>query len=57
MPIGDKYFFIPDLERHRGASHVFVFKLDGSDARPQESLQLARRFATAAIDTCVLRVS
>jgi coproporphyrinogen III oxidase len=28
---GDKYFYIPALDRHRGASHMFVAKVDETD--------------------------
>ncbi len=46
---GDRYFFIPALERHRGAAHFYLEGLD-SGAWADDAA-LARRVAEAAIDT------
>lgn len=48
---GDRYFFIPALERHRGATHFYVedYATDDFDA----DLGLARRVGEAALDTYV----
>jgi len=48
---GDRYFYIPALERHRGVTH---FYLEGhASDRPEEDAELARDVAVAAIDTYV----
>jgi coproporphyrinogen III oxidase len=46
---GDKYFDIPDLGRTRGASHLFIPKLENSDMPLDESMGLARSLASSTI--------
>jgi len=46
---GDRYFFIPALGRHRGATHFYVEDLDSGDF--EADLKLARRVALAGLDT------
>lgn len=46
---GDRYFFIPALGRHRGATHFYVEDLDTGDF--EADLKLARRVALAGLDT------
>ncbi len=45
---GERYFFIPALERHRGVSHFYLegYRSDDFDA----DIELARRFGTAVTD-------
>jgi hypothetical protein len=38
---GERYFFIPDLGRHRGTSHVFVFSLSAGDVAGLSHAQCA----------------
>ena len=45
---GDKYFWIPALERHRGATHYY---LEGYATRdPDADFEFARRFGEAVLD-------
>lgn len=46
---GDRYFFIPALGRHRGATHFYVESYASGDAAAD--LALATRVGEAAIDT------
>ncbi|PHR58129.1 MAG: coproporphyrinogen III oxidase [Arcobacter sp.] len=48
---GDKYFFIPSLERHRGVSHFYLedFKTDDKVA----DLQMAKTLVENVIDTYI----
>jgi coproporphyrinogen III oxidase len=47
---GDKYFYIPTLERTRGVSHMFLAKLEpGKELSPAECVDLARKLAEKAI--------
>jgi len=46
---GDAYFFIPALERTRGATHFYVEGFKSGDF--EADLKLARTFGAAAIDT------
>mmetsp|Transcript_120218 Transcript_120218/g.340668 ORF Transcript_120218/g.340668 Transcript_120218/m.340668 type:complete len:414 (-) Transcript_120218:225-1466(-) len=47
---GDKYFHIPQLGRARGASHMFIAKLEpGTEMPPAGCAELARRVAERAI--------
>jgi coproporphyrinogen III oxidase len=51
---GDRYFYIPDLDRHRGAAHVFVGALGAGDIAGMSTGQcaaLAERFASSALET------
>jgi coproporphyrinogen III oxidase len=48
---GDRYFFIPALDRHRGVFHFYVEDLSSGDFGAD--LDLARRVGEAAIDTYV----
>ena len=48
---GDAYFWIPALERHRGAYHLFIAKLEPEELDPSAALRLAEALATTAIDT------
>lgn len=48
---GDRYFFIPALERHRGVTHFYVE--DYATADFDADLALARRVGEAALDTYV----
>lgn len=45
---GDRYFYIPSLDRHRGVAHMYLENHQGGDAN--EDLALARRFGEGAID-------
>jgi coproporphyrinogen III oxidase len=46
---GDRYFFIPALQRHRGVFHTYVENHHTSDTH--KDLELARVFGNVAIDT------
>jgi coproporphyrinogen III oxidase len=46
---GDKYFYIPDLGRTRGACHVFIPKLDLNDMALANSMSVARSLAKSTI--------
>ena len=51
---GERYFYIPDLGRHRGAAHVFVGSLSANDVAEMsaaECAELAGRFASTALET------
>jgi coproporphyrinogen III oxidase len=45
---GDRYFFIPALDRHRGATHYYLEGYRSDD--PDADRDLARRFGEAVID-------
>nr|WP_255216486.1 coproporphyrinogen III oxidase [Pseudenhygromyxa sp. WMMC2535] len=45
---GDRYFYIPALERHRGATHFYLESYASED--PEADLALARGVGEAAID-------
>ena len=50
---GDRYFYIPALERHRGVTHFYLEQFDSGDW--QSDCELAQRFGRAAIDAyCTL---
>ena len=38
---GDKYFWIPALDRHRGSCHVFVGRLDSDESSHEDAIALA----------------
>lgn len=46
---GDRYFYIPALERHRGVSHFYLEQFDSGDW--QSDSDLAVRFGTGVINT------
>lgn len=46
---GDRYFWIPYLNRHRGVAHFYLEQWKSED--PSEDLQLARRFGAQVIQT------
>ncbi len=51
---GERYFYIPDLGRHRGAAHVFVGSLSAGDVAgmsTSDCAELAGRFASTALET------
>ena len=51
---GDRYFYIPDLDQHRGTSHVFVCSLSAGDdvgLSVAECGELGERFASTALET------
>eukprot|EP01043_Picozoa_sp_COSAG02_P036624 COSAG02_NODE_2695_length_8214_cov_12.071842_1_plen_340_part_00 len=51
---GERYFYIPDLDRHRGAAHVFVGSLSAGDVAEMSTsdcAELAGRFASTALET------
>jgi coproporphyrinogen III oxidase len=50
---GDKYFYIPALDRYRGVSHMFIPKLEESDMGSEEALQFVKEFAQTTIRTYV----
>ena len=45
---GDRYFYIPALERHRGASHFYLEQFNSGDH--EADFCLAQRFGKAVID-------
>ena len=45
---GDRYFFIPALNRHRGVTHFYLESYNTGD--PDADLELASRFGEAVID-------
>ena len=48
---GDDYFFIPALQRHRGAYHLFMGKLEEDSELSADSCEeLAKRLACTAVD-------
>jgi len=47
---GDRYFYIPALQRHRGITHMFIAKLSEGDMAAEASLDLARTLAEKTID-------
>ena len=50
---GDRYFYIPALERHRGITHFYLEQFNSGDW--QADCELAQRFGRAAIDAyCTL---
>ena len=50
VEFGDRYFYIPALRRHRGASHFFIGKLkETQDVEHEDALKLASCLAEAAI--------
>lgn len=48
---GDKYFFIPELNRYRGTSHLFIAELMDKDMSRDAQMKLARTLAKTTIDT------
>ena len=51
---GDRYFYIPDLDCHRGTSHLFIFSLSAGDTAGlshAECAALGERFASTALET------
>jgi len=46
---GERYFFIPALERHRGVAHFYLENYNSGDA--QADITLAQNVGEAAIDT------
>ena len=48
---GDRYFFIPALERHRGVSHFYLEEYNSADA--QADFNLANNLGKAVIDCYV----
>jgi len=48
---GDRYFFIPDLDRHRGAAHLFVGSLGEEEMDMPAAMQLAQELAESTIRT------
>ena len=46
---GDRYFFIPALDRHRGVAHVYLEQYRGASF--EEDTQLAQQFGETVIDT------
>ena len=51
VEFGDRYFYIPALRRHRGASHFFIGKLkESQDIDHEDALKLASNLAEAAIE-------
>ena len=51
VEFGDRYFYIPALRRHRGASHFFIGKLkESQDIEHEDALKLASNLAEAAIE-------
>ena len=48
---GDRYFYIPALERHRGVSHYYLEEYNGDDA--QADFNLAKTLGKGVIDTYV----
>merc|ERR1719265_2140289 len=50
---GDRYFYIPSLDRYRGVCHMFIPKLGDSDMEPDEALQFVQDFARTTIRTYV----
>ena len=48
---GDRYFYIPALERHRGVSHYYLEEYNGGDV--QADFNLAKALGMGVIDTYV----
>ena len=48
---GDKYFYIPALERHRGISHFYLENFSTGDK--EKDMQIARELGESVIDTYV----
>ena len=48
---GERYFFIPALERHRGVSHFYLEEYNTND--PQADFDLSRTLGKTVIDTYV----
>ena len=46
---GDRYFWIPTLDRHRGVAHIYLEQWRGEDA--DADLALAQRFGAQVIET------
>ncbi len=51
---GDRYFFIPALERHRGVSHFYLENFHTEDKKADEAL--AQKFGEAVIDSYIMIV-
>ncbi len=48
---GDKYFYIPALERHRGVSHFYLENF--STGNKEDDLEMAKRLGENVVDTYV----
>jgi coproporphyrinogen III oxidase len=48
---GDKYFYIPALERHRGVSHFYLENF--STGNKEDDLQMAKTLGESVVDTYV----